>query len=65
MYSLGLKFELVSDNGEGPNKVWTYSVELEGQKFEGTGKSKKHAKQEASKYALIKMFNILCVPGKP
>ena len=60
----GLKFELVSDTGEGPNKVWTFSVELEGQKFDGTGRSKKVAKQEAAKYALIKMFNILCVPGK-
>lgn len=60
----GLRFELVSDTGEGPNKVWTYSVEVEGEKFEGVGRSKKLAKQEASKYALIKMFNILCVPGK-
>lgn len=58
----GLKFELVLENGEGPNKMWTYSVELEGQRFDGIGRSKKLAKQEAAKYALIKMFNILCVP---
>jgi hypothetical protein len=59
-----LKFELVSDTGVSPNKVWTNTVELEGQIFSSTGRGKKVAKQQAAKYALIKIFNILCVSGK-
>lgn len=58
----GLVYEFVSETGEGTNKSYTMSVEVGGEKFEGTAANKKLAKVEAAKYALLKMFNILYVP---
>ncbi|XP_060078079.1 double-stranded RNA-specific editase 1-like [Ylistrum balloti] len=55
----GLVYEFVSESVEGSNKFYTMSVEVSGEKFEGTGPNKKLAKMEAAKYALLKMFNIL------
>ncbi|XP_033733037.1 interleukin enhancer-binding factor 3-A-like isoform X2 [Pecten maximus] len=58
----GLVYEFVSESVEGTTKNYTMSVEVSGEKFEGTGANKKLAKVEAAKYALLKMFNILHVP---
>ena len=58
----GLKYTLVSESGEGNARQFTMSVSTDEQTFEGTGRSKKMAKNEAAKYALIKLFNILCIP---
>jgi len=59
-----LKYETLSETGDAHNKCWTVCVEVEGQLFEGVGRNKKMAKCEAAKYALIKIFNILCIPGE-
>ncbi|XP_021373923.1 double-stranded RNA-specific editase 1-like isoform X2 [Mizuhopecten yessoensis] len=58
----GLVYEFERESVEGSNKSYTMSVEVSGEKFEGTGANKKLAKVEAAKYALLKMFNILHVP---
>lgn len=42
---------------------YSCNVTVDGELFTGTGKSQKVAKQEACKYALLKKFNILYVPG--
>ncbi|XP_052273794.1 double-stranded RNA-specific editase 1-like isoform X2 [Dreissena polymorpha] len=57
-----LKYETLSETGDPHNKCWTVAVEIENQTFTGVGRNKKMAKQEAAKYALIKLYNILCVP---
>ena len=62
--SVELKYELTNEGGEGHNRSYTMSVVVDEQTFEGTGRSKKMAKAEAAKYALIKVFNILTVPGE-
>ena len=54
----------MSESGEGHNRQYTMKVNIDGQDFEGTGRSKKGAKIEAAKYALIKIFNILTVPSE-
>ena len=54
----------MSESGEGHNRQYTMKVTIDGQDFEGTGRSKKGAKIEAAKYALIKIFNILTVPSE-
>lgn len=43
--------------------AYSCNVTVDGELFTGTGKSQKVAKQEACKYALLKKFNILYVPG--
>ena len=43
--------------------AYNCNVKVDGEVFTGTGKSQKEAKQEACKYALLKKFNILYVPG--
>lgn len=43
--------------------AYSCHVTVDGEQFTGTGKSQKVAKQEACKYALLKKFNILYVPG--
>lgn len=62
------KFELVSEDKEtGPSnkkrRVYTMMLMCKNEKFQGIGQSKKIAKEEAAKYALLKLFNILYIPG--
>ena len=59
-----MKYELTNESGDGHNRSYTMSVAVDEETFEGTGRSKKLAKAEAAKYALIKLYNILTVPGK-
>ncbi|KAL3836192.1 hypothetical protein ACJMK2_021634, partial [Sinanodonta woodiana] len=54
-----IEYTLVSETGEKQNTMFTMSVKVNGESFEGIGRSKKLAKKEAAKYALIKVFNIL------
>ena len=54
----------MSESGEGHNRQYTMKVTIDGHDFEGTGRSKKQAKNEAAKYALIKIFNVLTVPSE-
>ncbi|VDI38934.1 interleukin enhancer-binding factor 3-A-like [Mytilus galloprovincialis] len=61
------KFELVSEDKEtGPSnkkrRVYTMMLMCKNEKFQGIGQSKKIAKEEAAKYALLKLFNILYIP---
>ena len=64
LFTAEVKYEFVSESGEGHNRQYTMKVTIDGQDFEGTGRSKKGAKIEAAKYALIKIFNILTVPSE-
>ena len=64
LWLLDLKYELTNESGDGHNRSYTMSVAVDEETFEGTGRSKKLAKAEAAKYALIKLYNILTVPGK-
>lgn len=62
-------YELVSENKEVDPKnrrrtVYTMILTCNKEKFQGVGQSKKAAKEEAAKYALLKLFNILFIPGK-
>lgn len=43
--------------------AYSCHVKVDDEVFMGTGRSQKLAKQEACKYALLKKFNILYVPG--
>ncbi len=48
-----LKYELLSENGPAHNRVYEVAVVLNGRETSrGSGKSKKHAEQEAAYYAL-------------
>lgn len=39
-------------------------IEIDGIKFEGTGKNKKLAKAAAAKNALLKLYNVLNIEGR-
>ncbi|XP_031419782.1 interleukin enhancer-binding factor 3a isoform X2 [Clupea harengus] len=52
----GLKYELVSETGSSHIKSFVIEVEVDGQKFQGTGSSKKLAKANAAMAALEKVM---------
>ncbi|KAJ8264039.1 hypothetical protein GJAV_G00144380 [Gymnothorax javanicus] len=52
----GLKYELVSETGGSHDKRFVMEVEIDGQKFQGTGSNKKVAKAYAALAALEKLF---------
>ena len=54
----GSKYELLSEFGRGHNKVFTMSVVVDEEKFEGCGCNKKMAKYHAAKAALVKTFSV-------
>ena len=43
---------------------FSVSVTISGKPFQGSGKTKREAKQAAAKAALIERFNVLTVPSK-
>ena len=63
-----LKYNLESETGDNHTKTFTISVEVDGEKFEGTAKNKKMAKARAAQAALTKIFNLSYLwgwgPGK-
>lgn len=61
----GLNFELLEETQQGVDRQYTVRVVVDGEPFVATARSKKLAKQEASKFALLKLFNVLYMPGKP
>ena len=52
------KYELLSESGSGHDKVFTMSVVVDEEKFEGCGRNKKMAKYHAAKVALGKAFSV-------
>uniref|UniRef100_A0A8C9SR69 Interleukin enhancer binding factor 3b n=1 Tax=Scleropages formosus TaxID=113540 RepID=A0A8C9SR69_SCLFO len=52
----GLKYELISESGGSHDKRFVMEVELDGQKFQGTGSNKKVAKAYAALAALEQLF---------
>ncbi|KAM9746333.1 interleukin enhancer-binding factor 3 homolog [Menidia menidia] len=52
----GLKYELISETGGSHDKRFVMEVEIEGQKFQGTGSNKKVAKAYAALAALERLF---------
>ncbi|XP_072568201.1 interleukin enhancer-binding factor 3a isoform X3 [Paramormyrops kingsleyae] len=52
----GLKYELVSESGGSHDKRFVMEVEINGQKFQGTGSNKKVAKAYAALAALERLF---------
>ncbi|XP_051570078.1 interleukin enhancer-binding factor 3 homolog isoform X1 [Myxocyprinus asiaticus] len=52
----GLKYELLSETGGSHDKRFVMEVEIDGQKFQGTGSNKKVAKAYAALAALDKLF---------
>ncbi|XP_062391712.1 interleukin enhancer-binding factor 3a [Sardina pilchardus] len=52
----GLKYDLVSETGSSHIKSFVIEVEVDGQKFQGTGSSKKLAKANAAMAALDKVM---------
>ncbi|XP_010873291.2 interleukin enhancer-binding factor 3 homolog isoform X2 [Esox lucius] len=52
----GLKYELISETGGSHDKRFVMEVEIDGQKFQGTGSNKKVAKAYAALAALDKLF---------
>ncbi|KTF95962.1 hypothetical protein cypCar_00029297 [Cyprinus carpio] len=52
----GLKYELISETGGSHDKRFVMEVEIDGQKFQGTGSNKKVAKAYAALEALEKLF---------
>lgn len=59
-----LTYQLVSEQEVDKDKLYTMSIEVDAQTFNGTAKSKKLAKMEAAKLALETLFNAVFVPGK-
>ena len=62
------KYELVSEDQEVDPKhkrkrLYTMMLTANNEKFQGVGHSKKVAKEEAAKYALLKLFSFLYIPG--
>ncbi|XP_049791695.1 double-stranded RNA-specific editase Adar-like isoform X1 [Schistocerca nitens] len=57
----GIKFECVSESGEQYAK-FTMVVNIDGERFEGTGPSKKLGKAAAAKAALAKLYNMTFTP---
>ena len=54
----GSKYELLSESGRGHNKVFTMSVVVDKERFEGCGRNKKMAKYHAAKVALVKALSV-------
>ncbi|XP_056262622.1 interleukin enhancer-binding factor 3 homolog isoform X2 [Pseudoliparis swirei] len=52
----GLKYELISETGGSHDKRFVMEVEIDGQKFQGTGSNKKVAKAHAALAALDRLF---------
>ncbi|XP_066466665.1 spermatid perinuclear RNA-binding protein isoform X4 [Tiliqua scincoides] len=53
----GLKYELISETGGSHDKRFVMEVEVDGQKFRGSGPNKKVAKASAALAALEKLFS--------
>ena len=67
-YQQGSRYDLVSESGPPHNKEFTFSVNVHGVDYLGTGRSKKLAKQAAAAAALRSAYNInttLSVPAEP
>ncbi|KAM6905509.1 interleukin enhancer-binding factor 3 homolog [Xenentodon cancila] len=58
----GLKYELISETGGSHDKRFVMEVEIDGQKFQGTGSNKKVAKAYAALAALERLFPEGSVP---
>ncbi|XP_038146348.1 interleukin enhancer-binding factor 3 homolog isoform X4 [Cyprinodon tularosa] len=58
----GLKYELILETGGSHDKRFVMEVEIDGQKFQGTGSNKKVAKAYAALAALEKLFPEGSVP---
>ncbi|XP_033712128.2 double-stranded RNA-specific editase 1 isoform X2 [Lagenorhynchus albirostris] len=54
----GLKYDFLSESGESHAKNFVLSVVVDGQFFEGSGRSKKLAKARAAQSALATVFNL-------
>jgi len=52
----GLRYELISETGGSHDKRFVMEVEIDGQKFRGTGSNKKVAKAYAALDALERLF---------
>ncbi|KAM3864270.1 interleukin enhancer-binding factor 3 homolog [Diretmus argenteus] len=57
----GLKYELISETGGSHDKRFVMEVEIDGQRFQGTGSNKKVAKAHAALAALERLFPEGCV----
>lgn len=54
----GVKYEYISESGDSHAKLFTMSVEVDGETFQGSGRSKRIAKSRAAQAALQKHFNL-------
>ena len=54
----GLKYDFVSESGESHSKHFCMAVEVDGHRFEGSGRNKKIAKSRAAQAALSKVFGL-------
>ncbi|XP_076437399.1 LOW QUALITY PROTEIN: double-stranded RNA-specific editase 1-like [Babylonia areolata] len=54
----GLKYEFVSETGESHSKCFCMAVEVDGKRFEGSGRNKKIAKSRAAQAALRSVFGL-------
>lgn len=52
------KYSLISESGESHNKLFSFSVEVDGQIFIGSGKNKRLAKARAAQNALQSLYGI-------
>jgi len=61
----GAEFTLVSENGAGMTKSFVMSLAVDGQTFEGSGRSKRQAKAHAAQAALAELHGVVCLasPG--
>ena len=60
----GVKFEMISESGQSHAKNFTMAAIVDGQKFQGSARSKKLAKARAAQAALSAIFNILPVVAR-
>lgn len=61
----GLKYDLISETGGSHDKRFVMVVEIDGQKFQGTGSNKKVAKAHAALAALDQLFPEGFAPEAP
>ncbi|XP_061166889.1 uncharacterized protein LOC133175790 [Saccostrea echinata] len=61
--TLAITPETASKKKKKQETAYSCNVKVDGEIFTGTGRSQRCAKLEACKYALLKKFNILYVPG--
>lgn len=54
----GVKYDYISESGDSHAKVFVMSVEVDGETFHGSGRSKRIAKSRAAQAALQKHFNL-------